>query len=329
MTHWARIAGACRDDRRLRGRGRGPGDVRKGGGGAGVRGAGRGRRGDRDAGGGRSGRCPLSRARNAGRLAARPVSSNRPDGRVVDGWMAVGDLWLPDGLALAYWTDRQREAASALLVEASNTNDVAMASFFRLQAAYAQQKSRRRRCRGDHARQGRPQRRPVCSARVLSRPQESGRSARTWLVSSRPMKPCFAHFRISLDQEACRNDPAAPRRDICEGDASIAKRLEAVRLLMSQRATLDRGSLTRRVPPRIGRPPPSRSRTRGKSRRKSIPARIPRLPDAERRRPSTLRTRPSTRAGIHTGRRCRLETRSSSRDLTNGKATSTGSMRGR
>ena len=162
-----------------------------------------------------------------------------PDGRVVDGWMSIADLWLPDGLSLAFWTDRQREAAGALLAEASNTNDAVMASFFRLHAAYAQSKA------GDA---------DAAVATLDTVARAGGRFAPlAYLTGARirterdslpavietyeAMLRAFPGYRI--DWQACRVDPALLHRGICEGEPSIGTRLEAVRRLMQQRATLE------------------------------------------------------------------------------------------
>jgi tetratricopeptide (TPR) repeat protein len=162
-----------------------------------------------------------------------------PDGHVVDGWMAVADLWLPDSLSRVFWSDRKREAADALLAEASGTTDLPTASFYRLRAAYAQQAT------GDGvaalttldavARSG-GQFAPIAylaAARIRTERDDLAAVVTTYEAMLR----AFPDYRV--DERLCWENPAAPGRSICGGDKSVATRLDAVRLLMSQRAALE------------------------------------------------------------------------------------------
>ena len=65
-----------------------------------------------------------------------------PGGPIMRGWARASDLWLSDGMRLAFWTDQHQEAARALLTEASGTSEPTIAAWLRLCAAREQAQTR-------------------------------------------------------------------------------------------------------------------------------------------------------------------------------------------
>jgi tetratricopeptide (TPR) repeat protein len=163
-----------------------------------------------------------------------------PGGPIMRGWARASDLWLLEGMRLGFWTDRHQEAARALLTEASGTSEPTIAAWLRLCAAREQALIRQfdaavatldgvARAGGRFA--------PVAylaAARIRNEHDNLPGVIRTYEA----MLAAFPDYQLNVAQ--CAADVMARFIDVCDGEPSIEKRLEAVRLFKGQRPVLER-----------------------------------------------------------------------------------------